>query len=190
LTAVVAAALFAEGEALAAAWVFCLSQLLDHADGELARLQGTGSRLGHLYDLGADFLAFVCLFVGIGAGLTATGGGGMDLALGGLAGLAVAGIFPVRYLIEERQGKAATRQPGLAGCEAEDCLYTLPLVVFAGGLPGFLFAAALGAPLALALAAGQLRRGPPGRQGRPGQRQGQRQEQRQGQPQGQLEGTP
>ena len=41
------------------ALLFVLSSLLDHADGELARMTGQTSRFGHVYDLASDALIHV-----------------------------------------------------------------------------------------------------------------------------------
>ena len=75
--------------------------------------------------------------------------------LRGRAGLAVAGIFQLRNVMENRHGKTATKQPRFAGFEAEDVLYLIPIVTLAGALDGFLRAAAVGAPLALLIVAVQ-----------------------------------
>jgi phosphatidylglycerophosphate synthase len=127
------------------AWLFVLSNLLDHTDGELARLTGQTSRVGHLYDLATDALLHVLLFAAIGLGLPSAGWG---LAAGIVAGLAVTAIFHMRYRIEEAHGKSATAQAALLGFEAEDVLYLLPLVTALDGLTPFLIAAAIGAPIA------------------------------------------
>ena len=71
--------------------------------------------------------------------------------MGALAGLAVALIFQLRGVLENRYGKQATRQPQFAGFKAEDLLYLMPLVSVAGALEWFLYAAAVGAPLAALL---------------------------------------
>jgi hypothetical protein len=81
--------------------------------------------------------------------------GHRTVTMGAIAGVAVALIFHLRYLIEERHGKLATRQPRLGGFEAEDVLYLLPLVTLTGNLSGFLVAAAIGAPLAAIIVAVQ-----------------------------------
>src|SRR5277367_3008929 len=39
-----------------------LSNFLDHTDGELARISGKTSRIGHLYDLASDALVTILLF--------------------------------------------------------------------------------------------------------------------------------
>jgi phosphatidylglycerophosphate synthase len=149
-----------------------LSNFLDHADGELARLSGKGSRIGHLYDLASDAIVTIALFVAIGLGVGAQPDGwpaGMSVArhalaghalaahllaippalLGLAAGGAIAAIFYLRMRIEEIAGKAASRQASWAGLETEDVLYLLPLVTLCNGLAPFLLAAAIGAPLFL-----------------------------------------
>lgn len=123
-----------------------VSNFLDHADGELARMTGNTSRAGHYYDLAGDAAVHVLLFVGMGAGL-ADSLGGYALPLGLLAGAAVALIFYLRLLLEEARGKAAVRQPGGGRLESEDVLYLLPLVTLLDQLQPFLVLAAVGAPL-------------------------------------------
>lgn len=149
------ALMFAHGERPnVAALLVVLSNFLDHTDGELARMSGKSSRFGHYFDLASDALVTVGMFVGIGIGLVGKLG---DAAawMGCGAGLAVAGIFQLRNVMENRHGKTATKQPRFAGFEAEDVLYLIPLVTLAGALDGFLRAAAVGAPLALLIVAVQ-----------------------------------
>lgn len=141
-----------------AAWLIVVSNFLDHTDGELARAGGKTSRFGHVFDLASDAVVTVGLFLGIGVGLSAGPLGGPAIAMGALAGVAVAAIFQLRNVMETRHGKTATQQPRFAGVEAEDVLYLLPLVTWLGGLQVFLFAAAVGAPLACAVVAWQYRR--------------------------------
>lgn len=140
--------LFATGTAPnLAASVIVVSNFLDHTDGELARMSGKTSRFGHRYDLLSDAGVTIGLFVGIGWGLQASLGP-LAIGLGLAAGLAVAGIFQLRNLLENAYGKVATVQPRIGGFEAEDILYLLPLVTLSNGLALFLKAAAIGAPLA------------------------------------------
>lgn len=145
------AVMFALGDhPLAAALLVILSNFLDHTDGELARMSGKTSRFGHYFDLASDALVTVGMFVGIGIGLIDTLGA-RAAWMGGAAGLAVAGIFHLRNIIETRHGKVATKQPRFAGFEAEDVLYLVPVVTLLGGLQAFLQAAAIGAPLAFVI---------------------------------------
>src|ERR1700740_1035275 len=60
------------------ALLLILSNFLDHTDGELARISGKSSRIGHIYDLASDAVVTILLFFAMGAGLTAKS----DLMLG------------------------------------------------------------------------------------------------------------
>lgn len=143
-----AALLFGGGEWLSlAAWLWVLSTFLDHTDGELARMSGKQSRLGHTYDLFTDALVTISLFIGIGWGLTNSLLGEWALMMGLITGSAIAIIFHLRNKIEQRSGKTATKQPDFMGFEPEDTLYLLPLVVWLDGLVGFLSMATLITPL-------------------------------------------
>lgn len=133
-----------------AALLVVLSNFLDHADGELARLTGKTSRIGHFYDLASDAAITILLFVamGVGVGTSSDNVLGVPLpVLGAVAGAAVALIFYLRMRIEEMAGKAASRQASLGGFETEDVLYLLPLVTLCSGVMPFLLAASIGAPL-------------------------------------------
>jgi archaetidylinositol phosphate synthase len=132
------------------ALLLVLSNFLDHADGELARISGKTSRIGHIYDLASDALVTVALFVAIGMGVNAKMSAPLPLPpqLQGLAaGVAIATIFYLRMRIEALGGKTASRQASMGGFETEDVLYLLPLVTLFDGLGPFLTAAAIGAPL-------------------------------------------
>ena len=133
-----------------AALLLILSNFLDHTDGELARISGKSSRIGHLYDLVSDALVTILLFVAIGVGVELGEGAGLPVSsvlLGALAGSSIALIFLLRMRIEDMLGKAGTKQPAIGGFETEDILYLLPLVTLCNGLTRFLVAAAIGAPV-------------------------------------------
>ncbi|MCO6440599.1 MAG: CDP-alcohol phosphatidyltransferase family protein [Nitrococcus mobilis] len=145
---------FASGQQLLlAALLVMLSNFLDHTDGEFARMTGQYSAFGHYYDLIADAIVTAGLFVGIGIGLRGGELGTPAILYGLIAGVAVAAIFQIRNVLENHLGKAATRQVSAGGFEAEDVLYLLPLVIVFDVLDGFLIAAAIGTPLALAIVA-------------------------------------
>jgi archaetidylinositol phosphate synthase len=132
-----------------AALLLVLSNFLDHTDGELARMSGKTSRIGHLYDLASDAVVTVLLFIAIGVG---AGKPGIDLGfpsavLGIVAGTAIALIFFLRMRIEELHGKTATQQASLGGFETEDVLYLFPLVTLSNGLAPMLLVASICAPL-------------------------------------------
>lgn len=149
LFGLVSALLFATGNpALGnlAAFAFLVSNFLDHADGELARITGNSSAFGHYYDLACDALINTLLFIGIGIGLRYGDFGSWAITMGCVAGVSVSGIFHLRNVIENHIGKSGARQPNYAGFEAEDVLYFLPIVTMLDGLETFLLAAAVGAP--------------------------------------------
>ena len=133
-----------------AALLLVLSNFLDHADGELARMSGKTSRIGHLYDLASDGAVTILLFIAIGVGLA--GKAGLDLvfppaALGTVAGIAIALIFFLRMRIEELHGKTATRQASFGGFETEDVLYLLPLATLSNALAPMLLVASICTPV-------------------------------------------
>jgi phosphatidylglycerophosphate synthase len=134
----------------AAALLLILSNFLDHTDGELARISGKTSRIGHLYDLASDAAVTVLLFIAIGIGVAAQQRTAAPISppvLGLVAGCAVALIFLLRMRIEDMVGKTANQQASFGGFETEDVLYLLPLVTLSHGMVPFLTAAALCAPL-------------------------------------------
>jgi phosphatidylglycerophosphate synthase len=133
-----------------AALLLIFSNFLDHTDGELARMSGKTSRIGHLYDLASDAAVTILLFVAIGVGVVAKPGTDLIVPpamLGLVAGLAIALIFYLRMRIEDLSGKVATQQASVGGFETEDVLYLLPLATLSNALVPMLVAAAIFAPL-------------------------------------------
>lgn len=133
-----------------AALLLILSNFLDHTDGELARISGKSSRIGHVYDLASDAAVTILLFFAMGVGVGAKRGlllGLPPAVLGMTAGVAVALIFWLRMRIEDLGGKEASRQASVGGFETEDILYLLPLVTLCDGVAPFVVAASLGAPV-------------------------------------------
>ena len=134
----------------AGALLIVLSNFVDHTDGELARISGKSSRIGHFYDLACDAVVTVLLFVGMGLGMGIVHAAERvvpGVFLGSLAGVAVAVIFFLRMRIEDMEGKAGTKQASVGGFETEDVLYLLPLVTLSGIVTPFVVAASIGAPL-------------------------------------------
>jgi phosphatidylglycerophosphate synthase len=148
-----AAAAFAPGSygwSNLAALLLIVSNFLDHTDGELARISGKSSRIGHLYDLASDALVTILLFIAIGVGVAAKreiDTAPPPAALGLIAGIAIALIFYLRMRIEQLRGKNAIQQASLGGFETEDVLYLLPLVTLSNSLVPLLLAASICAPL-------------------------------------------
>ena len=133
-----------------AALLLILSNFLDHTDGELARMSGKTSRIGHLYDLASDAAVTILLFIAIGVGVAAKPGTDLGVPpaiLGMVAGTAIALIFYLRMRIEQLMGKAGTRQASFGGFETEDVLYLFPLATLSNALVPCLLAASICAPL-------------------------------------------
>jgi phosphatidylglycerophosphate synthase len=130
--------------------LFLLSTLMDHADGELARLSGKTSKRGHLYDLAADIAVQVLLFIAIGIGVRYGWLGDSGLLLGLLAGAAVAVLFFVCQALETKLGGKQAGLPRLGAFDIEDVLYFIAPITWVGGLEVLLIAATVGAPLFLA----------------------------------------
>lgn len=150
-TAVAAAAAFAQGPG---AWtdigagVFCISALLDRADGELARQTGRFSQHGHRYDLVADCLAGVMAFVGLGLGAT---GGALGLAavpLGLLAGAGIGGLFWQINVAAPGKLPGWTGRDGRVLADPDDGIFALPLLVLCFGAEAVLVPGSIVTPAA------------------------------------------
>lgn len=156
----VAAVLFATGHGPAihvAAGLFVLARFLDHGDGELARMQGTASRLGARYDYVAGALSYAALFIGIGIGLSDSWLGAAALVLTVLGVLA--GFAHMLLRVTARQarvgrgpdggsdgmGQAAGDYPRFGRFDLEDGIYLLAPATWLGGLAVFFVLAAAGA---------------------------------------------
>ena len=149
LTSLAAAWLMASGDRWRSAWggtLFMVSVLVDHMDGEFARLTGLTSRFGHYYDHVAAGLGYVSLFVGLGIGLQQGWLGAWAPIAGGIAAGSIATIFLIRVFLEETAGRAMVAQASWRGFEPEDALYVVGPVAWLGALAPFLLAAAVGAP--------------------------------------------
>ncbi len=140
---------YARGGALVhvGALLFMAAYVIDHADGELARLTGKTSEFGHYYDLAVDGLVVGGVFVGMGLGLSDQAEVVSSTWQGIIAGISIALIFVLRLELERRFSKAATRQPNIWGFEIPDVLYLIGPITWFGWLEGFLMLAAIGAPL-------------------------------------------
>jgi len=144
--------LFALGNPAAANWgaaVFMLAVFNDHLDGEVARARNKTSAFGHYYDHAAALASYMAMFIGAGIGLRGGFLEGWAPILGVLAGVSVAAIMSVRMRIEAVQGKTAVRQNNFLGFEPEDTLYLVGPITWLGGMPHFLVAAGIGAPVFL-----------------------------------------
>lgn len=162
LLCLASAAMFATGDPLLANWaapMFMAGAFTDHVDGELARMTGKTSEFGHHYDRVAMVIGNISLFAGMGIGLRHGPLGDWAMVMGTAAGLGVVIIFLARSGAEKRLGAEIVRPDVFAGFEVEDTLYIIGPIAWIGALTPFLIAAAVGAPLFMALTLFQLRRG-------------------------------
>ena len=150
-TGIAAAAAFAVGTRSWDNWggvLFVLSAFLDRADGELARISGKTSPLGHKYDLASDVASNVLAFAAIGIGLSHGPLGGWALLLGAVAAGAVGAIF---WLVQQ-MANVGEEFAGAGGFDPDDALFIVGPAAWAGVLAPLLYAAALCAPLFLVFA--------------------------------------
>jgi phosphatidylglycerophosphate synthase len=127
-----------------AALLFMLAVLVDHADGEFARMTGKTSRLGHRLDYIVGTLNYAALFVGLGIGLSSASMSEEYLVLG----LAVGGANPIvcglRLAMDIRHGGEAVAHPVLGGFELEDFIYLIGPITWLGGIEYFFLIYGLG----------------------------------------------
>jgi archaetidylinositol phosphate synthase len=155
-----AAGSYAWGHANLGAALYVASAILDHADGELARMTGKTSAFGAAYDRATDLVVKIALFAGMGFGFRHGALGGWAILAGLTAGVAFVTIFLLRSELSRRDPKAAMTQPAAGGFELEDILYVIAPLTWAGALMPFVLAAAVGAPLFALWTARQLWTGP------------------------------
>lgn len=149
LLGLMAALCYASGERRGLAWgavLYVVSAILDHVDGQLARMTGTSSASGQVFDRFADLAVRFALFAGMGLGLRSSVGP-LAIACGLAAGAAFVTIFALRGAIARLNGWDALAQPTFAGFELEDILYVIAPVTWLGWLGPFIVAAGAGAPL-------------------------------------------
>jgi archaetidylinositol phosphate synthase len=162
LSGVAAAGAFAAGSPGWQAWggvIFLASMVLDRADGELARLTGASSPWGHRYDLVTDAVCNVLAFVGLGIGLREGLFGSWSIAMGLIAGAAVAAILLLVMRQENRRGLRSAELRVTARVDPDDALVAVPLLVWLGLADWMILAAAIGAPAFALYALLRFRRG-------------------------------
>ena len=131
-------------------WLF--SAFLDRADGELARVSGKTSAIGHKFDLFCDVTVTSLFFLGAGIGLRGETLFGLELGqwpiwlgVAGTAGVFVAEVFA--ELIDSAQADTGERAyPGIWGFDFDDILYLFAPVVWLDWHLYFVHGASLGAP--------------------------------------------
>jgi phosphatidylglycerophosphate synthase len=111
-------------EAVAGLVLYAIAVIIDHADGEVARLTLTESAIGEWLDIGADTVVHVCVVLALGAtsaAMTGQGAGlGVVAALGVIASAAVAKLWP-GLAMPDRLGTA------ISGLGSRDGFYAMLL---------------------------------------------------------------
>jgi phosphatidylglycerophosphate synthase len=161
LSGVGAAACFAAGSApwnLAGALLFVASMLLDRADGELARLQRSGSRFGALYDLWTDAICNVAVFLGLGIAAVHGFLGAWAVPAGLLAGISIGITFALILAVDLRFGSGTMVFDARGGFDPDDAMIAVPLGVVAGFGDVLVLLAAICAPLAMVIVGVDVRR--------------------------------
>lgn len=134
-------------EAVTGLILYAIAVILDHADGEVARLTLTESAIGEWLDIVADTTIHVAVVLALGATSEAVAGGGMGLgivaAVGVIASAAVAKAWP-GLAMPDRVGTA------IAGLGSRDGFYTMLLAFIVarafwpGALPWLMIVVAAG----------------------------------------------
>ena len=158
LTGIAAAVAFAMGDYFWTVWggvLYAFSALLDRAVGELARLSGKMSVGGHWFDLYADSLVNVALFIGIGIGLTESVLGHWAWKMGLLSGFSIAATFWIVFRLHESGSHPSEAFNYPDGFDLDDSLFLVCIFAWFDGLLPLLIAASVCAPLFLIFASWQ-----------------------------------
>ncbi|HXH84365.1 MAG TPA: CDP-alcohol phosphatidyltransferase family protein, partial [Candidatus Tectomicrobia bacterium] len=146
----VAAVVLAAGELLAAVAgvaLYAAAVVLDHADGEVARLTLTESAMGEWLDIAVDTVVHAALVVALGVAATRVAGGGMGLGLLAAAGVVLSAILwklvPPAYEADGL-GRLVERLSSRDAFYAMLLIFVAIRVVAPGGLPAFMAVIALG----------------------------------------------
>ena len=114
------------------ALLFLLSMLMDRADGELARLQDSGSRFGALYDIVTDAVCDTAILIGLGVAAMNGPLGTWAVPLSVMAGVSVSIIFTLLFMRETRHGSGSTAFTAFAGFDPDDAMIVIPVAVLLG----------------------------------------------------------
>lgn len=138
------------------AGLFLVSTLLDRADGELARRTGRFSRIGSRFDLIADCVSTMAVFVGLGIGAAA---GlpiepmlqpGVGLLLGIVAAVSTALLFAQLNMLP-LSGSGSVGVMPRRRFDPDDAMLVVPFAIWCGGASWILLASGVLTPLAAIL---------------------------------------
>jgi len=118
-------------------FLFMLAVFLDHTDGELARMTGQTSELGHRLDYLVGSAIYTAMFIGGGTGLYGAGGPLWVLFLGIAAGLINIPTVYLRLKLDLTYGAEAVAHPRFGLFELEDFIYLIGPATWLGGFSYF-----------------------------------------------------
>jgi phosphatidylglycerophosphate synthase len=127
-----------------AALLFIISSLMDHCDGELARMTGKSTQFGLYYDHLASAANFIAFFIGAGVGLRQGSLSHFSLILGVIAAMMMIIIFALRMVREYKYGKESITQLNYGGFEIEDYFYLVGPFTWVGLLLPFFAVTSIG----------------------------------------------
>jgi archaetidylinositol phosphate synthase len=133
-----------ETHAWLGALLFIMAVLTDHMDGELARMTGQTSTIGHHLDYIVGTLNYAALFIGLGVGFSDGPWGAEALTLGLTVGIANPVICTLRMVMDSRYGEEAVEYPHFGGFEIEDFIYLIGPITWLGGIEYFFLVYGLG----------------------------------------------
>jgi phosphatidylglycerophosphate synthase len=150
--------------ALAGLLVYVAAVVLDHADGEVARLTLAESRLGEWLDIVVDTIVHAALVIAMGMTAQAVAGGGAGLGLAGAFGIIASAVVAKLWPVAGDTGGVGGALQSLGsrdGFYAMLALFIVARALAPAALPLLMIVIALGAHAYwLARAAYTLRRGP------------------------------
>lgn len=129
-----------------AATLFLLGMLLARSDDELARLKEQACLASERYAFISDSLSNILAFAGLGVGMRASEYGLTAIAMGLMAGFAVAAVPWLVRRLEVIDGRRSDEFDSIAGVDAADVLLIFPIALWAGWAEALLLVAAFAAP--------------------------------------------
>jgi len=139
-----------------AGWLWIASQLLDRADGELARIGNMATPGGQRYDYLVDILVNPAFFVALGIGLRESSWGGVAVALGLWTGVALWASAYWSEALERLEGPGTKAYSGAFGFDPDDLLFLLAPIVWLGWGAQLLAAACFGVTVMMLLTGWRL----------------------------------
>ena len=150
LTGLSASAVLAIGDPTWSIWggvLWLVSDQLDRADGELARLSGQSSKWGHQYDFVSDMIVLAAFFIGAGIGLRDSVLGYWAIPMGVVAGVTAAACTGMAESFTQKTDGEGRIYSSCWGFDFDDIMMLFAPVIWLDWLMYFVAAASIGAPI-------------------------------------------